>query len=132
LTIRDKPDALVKNILAGSPINGFKDRTGKKMTDSHLKAELGKHVSWVPTLYDQASGYVHLSEQHMYNSLGRTNESGTSLVKIDGRDGGRWTEDARVETIHSFCSATRLVLEIVEMWGICEKRKFEGGGQLAS
>lgn len=130
-TLTDKPDALVKNILAGSPINRFNDRTGKKMTDSHLKAELGKHVSWVPTLYEQASGYVHLSEQHIYNSLGIADESGTRLVKIDGRDGDRWTVKARVETIHSFCSATQLLLEVVEMWGVSDKRKVEGGGQPA-
>jgi hypothetical protein len=94
-----------------------------------LKAELAKHVSWVPTLYDQASGYVHLSEQHLYNSVGRADETGSSLIKIDGCDGDRWTDQARVETIHSFCSATRLLLEIIEMWGISEKRKSEGGGQ---
>jgi hypothetical protein len=102
------------------------------MTDSHLKSELGKHVSWVPTLYDQASGYVHLSEQHIYNSFGKADESGTNLIKIDGRDGDRWTDGARVETIHSFCSATQLLLEVVQIWGNSEKRNLEGGGQPAS
>jgi len=102
------------------------------MTDSYLKAELGKHVSWVPTLYEEASSYVHLSEQHIYNSFGRMNETGTSLVKIDGRDGDRWTVEARVNTIYSFCSATQLLLEVVKMWGMSDKRKVEGGGQPVS
>jgi hypothetical protein len=129
-SLTDDPGLLVKDVLAGSPIRNFKDRNRVKMTDSHLTSELAKLVPWVPTLYEQASGYVHLSEQHIYNSLGQADESGTQVIKIDGQDGSRWTPDACVQTIHSFSSATRLLLEVVEMWGKSPKRAAEGGGVL--
>jgi hypothetical protein len=129
-SLTDHPDLLVKEMLAGSPVHTFTDRDGNKMFDAHLKKEFGKLVSWVPTLYEQASGYVHLSEQHIYNSFGQPDESGQHRVKIDGRDGTRWSPNACVETIHSFCAATQLVLEVVEMWGKSPKRTAEGGGVL--
>ena len=127
-SLTDYPSLLVKRILLGLPINDFKDRTGSRMTDSHLVKELSKQVVWVEVLDKQASGYVHLSEQHMRNSFGPLDQSENSInkVKIDGRDGEVWTTELYVEAIHSFCAATQLLLEAVEMWATCDKRKLEG------
>jgi hypothetical protein len=117
-TLVDNPHDFALKVHTGNPINKQKDRSGKSLTDSYLAQQLTAKVPWVKSLYHQASGYVHLSEQHMVNSIGIPDDDGMTTIKITGHDGSVWTEDRYLEAIEAMDSSTRLVLELVEQWSL--------------
>jgi hypothetical protein len=115
-TLVDDPHALAGDIAKGTPVHKMKARNGHFMRDDYLKKQLTIEVPWVRALYDQASGYVHLSEQHIINTMGIPDEAGETVIGITGYDGRVWTEQRYIEAIEAFDASTRLVLELVKMW----------------
>jgi hypothetical protein len=115
-TLVDDPHALAGNIANGTPVYKMKDRNGRFMRDDYLKKQLTIEVPWAEALYHQASGYVHLSEQHIINTIGIPDEEGKTVIGITGYDGSVWTEQLYIEAIEAFDASTRLVLELVKMW----------------
>ena len=69
LNIAEDEDAVVKCVLEGGKIGSLKDKSGKKMTDSYLKKKLEQYDKRLPTVYDNASGYIHFSEKAMFQSI---------------------------------------------------------------
>ncbi len=67
--IAEDRNAVIQCIIDGSPIKNLKDKNGKKMLDGHLKDEVSKLDPIFATVYDQASGYVHLSEKAFYQTV---------------------------------------------------------------
>lgn len=67
--IAEDYDAVVDCIIQGGKINNHKSKTGKKMSDGYLKNEISKMDSVFANVYDQASGYVHLSEKAFYQMI---------------------------------------------------------------
>lgn len=69
--IAEDRNVAVQCIIDGNPIKNLKDTNGKKMTDGHLKDEITKIDSVFSKVYDNASGYVHLSEKAFYQTVER-------------------------------------------------------------
>ncbi len=67
--IAEDRNAAVQCVIDGNPIKNLKDTNGKKMTDGHLKDEITKIDSVFSKVYDNASGYVHLSEKAFYQTV---------------------------------------------------------------
>lgn len=67
--IAEDYDAVVECIIQGGKVSNYKDKSGKKMSDGHLKNEISKMDSIFADVYDQASGYVHLSEKAFYQMV---------------------------------------------------------------
>ena len=67
--IAQDKDAVVDCILSGDPINKQLSNSGKKLSDGYLKKEISKIDSQFETVYNQASGYVHLSEKAFYQTV---------------------------------------------------------------
>jgi len=115
-TLVDQPHDFAWKVVEGTPIRKLKDRHGKKMMDGYLVEELSKTYPWMSSLYKQASGYVHLSEKHIFNALSLWDREGMTAVKISGQDGSAWTEERYLETLEVFAVVTGLVLELVNAW----------------
>jgi hypothetical protein len=115
-TLVEHPHDFALEVHKGTPINKLKDRSGKLMSDAYLVDKLTAEVPWVKSLYKQASGYVHLSEQHIFNTIGIPGQDDMTTIGITGRDGAVWTEERYLEAIEAFDFSTRLVLELVERW----------------
>ena len=75
-------DAVTSSLIHGTPIKEFKDETGKKMTDGHLKDELTKIDASFAQVYDQASGYVHLSEKAFYQAVTEIDDDGRLTLQV--------------------------------------------------
>ena len=115
-TLVEDPHDFAGNILKGIPVRKMKDRYGKLMTDRYLVERLTIEVPWIETVYSQASGYVHFSEQHIINTIGIPDDMGVTTIGITGYDGTVWTEQRYLEAVEAFEYSTKLVLELVEMW----------------
>ena len=68
--------------ICGSPIKNEIDINGKKMTDFHLKEEVAKHDPKFKQVYNQASGYIHLSEKAFYQIVTDLDNHGKLTLQV--------------------------------------------------
>lgn len=73
--IAEDRNAVIQCVLNGTPIKNLKDTNGTKMTDGHLKNEVSKIDSDFAQVYNNASGYVHLSEKAFYQTVDSCDDS---------------------------------------------------------
>jgi len=66
LRLVDNPNSFAKEVFSGKQINKLKDRDGTRMTDARLVAHLAPVAPWLPDVYRNTSGYVHLSGSHIF------------------------------------------------------------------
>lgn len=79
--IVEEPHDFALQMLKGIPVRDMLDRTGKRMTDRYLVNLLGKEHDWMPRVYAETSGFIHLSEKHMLSVWGAgTGESFPAIV----------------------------------------------------
>jgi hypothetical protein len=114
--IVDKPHEFASQVLGGVPIRKLKDRAGRPMTDRYLLERLAVQYPWLTSVYEHSSGYVHLSEKHIFNTLRIKSDSERIVeMKISERD-EVVPERFYFEVIEAFSEATKLVLAMVFAW----------------
>jgi hypothetical protein len=84
--IVDKPHELAHQVLKGNPINKMKDQAGKLMTDRYLVETLGKKYEWMPRVYKATSGFIHLSDKHIFTVLASGEEDGHITLNVGAND----------------------------------------------
>ncbi len=65
---KDK-DAVIDSIISGKRINKEKDVNDNLLTDYYLKNAISKIYPNFNQVYDNASGYIHLSEKSFYQTI---------------------------------------------------------------
>lgn len=117
--IVDNPHEFVINIFKGEHIYKQKDKDGNQMTDSYLVEKLSELEPWVGNVYKQTSGYIHLSDKHIFHVLSVSkssfNDSISGILKI-GKGSSFISEKYYLEAIAAFKAATDLFLKYVEGW----------------
>jgi hypothetical protein len=111
-----KPHGFVLDVLKGQQINKNIDKDGYKMTDAYLISKLANEYAWLPVVYKNLSGYVHLSEHHLYDSVENiADESGSISWAITEKD-MRFPEKSWVEVIACFNESTDIFIKYLEGW----------------
>ncbi|MPM18868.1 hypothetical protein SDC9_65285 [bioreactor metagenome] len=77
----DKDEVINNYISAEHKLSKFIDAKGKKMTDAYLKEELTTYESDFATVYNNASGYIHLSEKSFF-AITRTKDENMVFFNI--------------------------------------------------
>lgn len=77
--IAEDRNAVIQCILDGTPIKNLKDTNGNKMLDGYLKDQVAKMDPVFSTVYDNASGYVHLSEKAFYQTVDSCDDYGIGI-----------------------------------------------------
>ncbi len=62
----DDPDSLVLKLLEGGQLNKEKSKNGRLLTDAYLVSEAEKLYPWLKSVYEETSGFIHLSDTHLY------------------------------------------------------------------
>lgn len=113
--IVDEPHEMAHQVLKGVPIRKQKDKTGAFMTDKYLVDGLSLEHSWVSRVYDSTSGFIHLSERHIFSVIDSAEEEDTIRVAIGGDDKGVHLE-VWMELSDAFLAATDLLFEYLKGW----------------
>ena len=93
----------------------MKDKGGKLLTDSYLVEIMSVEHPWVKRVYENCSGYVHLSEKHIFNSMTLGEEDRTVQLKISDRDD--WLPDSTyLEVVAAFAESTDILLKFAQGW----------------
>lgn len=109
------PSVVGEALLAGKPLNKIKSRTGEKLTDRYLYEAAAEHYPWIPEVYRQTSGFVHLSGRHIFAPITGVDDSKRQFTASIG--GGRvWTEQEMLEAVNAFIESTKCLLHLCSSW----------------
>ena len=114
-TLVKDPHKFALNVLDGIPIRNQRDMSNEKMTDAYLVKSLSERYPWIEGVYSGASGYIHLSEKHIFNSMKARSEEFTLDIKITDRD-AFVTDDVYLRAIYDFQRATDVLFDFVYAW----------------
>ena len=119
--IRFHASFLVKNphefsveVLGGAAIREMKDQSGHKMTDRYLVGKLSSGAEWLPRVYHETSGYIHLSGKHLMSAFTPAGDHQIDM-KIDEID-KPLPDSIYIEAIEGFCAATSLFMKYLYGW----------------
>ena len=77
---------LATHVMAGNSLRKFKDRDGNPLTDKHLVKNLEAELPWVEPVYDTLSGWVHLSESHVFSAVGPGKTEGSFVAAVGDQE----------------------------------------------
>jgi hypothetical protein len=110
------PHGFAVKILSGEHIRNIKTKEGKRMTDCFLVDEFSKEYKWIKSVYKNTSGYIHLSDKHMFiNITELDSKQRTTTSKISDKD-DHIPEKFKVEAVMAFTEITKLVLYRTNSW----------------
>jgi hypothetical protein len=110
------PHTFASAVLKGTPVKRLKDKTGNPLHDTYLVSCLSKQYPWVAKVYQKTSGYIHLSEQHIFQAIESVEEQERVIkIKMSAED-KELPEQTYVEAVEAFCSATKVFHHYVEGW----------------
>ena len=104
--IADDKNAVIDCIISGNRINKQKSTDGKNLSDANLRSALSKIDSRFSNVYNQASGFIHLSEKAFYQTVVRCEDS-----SIEFQIGGTLPEKRNpvlIECADAFIHFTKL------------------------
>lgn len=105
-------DDLARHVIGGNSLRRFKDRNGKELTDRHLVDSLKAEIEWVEPIYETLSGWVHLSESHVFSAIGPGKEEGAIVVAVGSQEEiPEQLFDQAVGAIEAIHSSTAQLLE---------------------
>lgn len=112
----DEPHKLATEFINGNPIRNLKERlTKQKLTDRLLVERLAEHHPWITAVYEKTSGYIHLSEIHLFNAMGK--KSGEEKLTVVASDSDSYiTEQQRTEAVYIMIELTTIVLWLLHSW----------------
>ncbi len=105
---------VAEKVFHGVQVRNLKDRAGNKMTDGYLVKKLAVHHPWVSEVYKHTSGFIHLSEKHIFNALHVADkEERTVVLKVSNQDA--WVPPSEyLEAIEGFTKITEVLLDLVK------------------
>jgi hypothetical protein len=126
------PHVVANEIIQGKPLKDIKGRNGKLMSDKNLRNLIvSKDPSkrqWIDDAYELASGYVHLSNHHVYHFLGQSpvGEDGKRMFAIDDND-EHIPQSHKDRLFKAFSVITNTVVQLVRTWADLRGRpNFDG------
>jgi hypothetical protein len=111
----ESPHAFAEKVLRGERVDKIKDRDGQPMRDQYLVNKLTEEYPWVKSVYEETSGYVHLSNKHIFNAHRAGKDEGIIEGKIAEGD-SYVKEDLYLEAIAAFKAITDILFDYVYGW----------------
>jgi hypothetical protein len=111
----DDPFDFAEKVVQGKRVRDLRARDGEKMTDRYLLNKVAVDHPWVTDVYEQTSGYVHLSDKHLYNAVRREEEGyhGFKIAVGDAFLPGKVYEEATA----AFMEITKVLFSYMRGWG---------------
>lgn len=108
------PHSLAEPLLNGEPLSRYKSRTGERLTDAYLRAEVSKLYPWIDRVYKATSGFIHLSRPHMFSTVTKVRDREV-IFKI-GEEGREWSDEEATEALDAFLKATKCLFHLSASW----------------
>ena len=115
----DNSDDLSLTILEGTPVRNLQDRDGKYMTDQYLLKKVVALYPWAPSVYENSSGFIHLSEKHILHTIrdAREDADGRTITMAVGTPADEYIPiSIKLEAVDCLHAETEAVLGLVASW----------------
>jgi len=111
--LQEKPHELAMLILRGERLDKQKDQYNRLMSDKYLAEQLSEKHPWVLKVYQETSGYVHLSRKHMLlaNEVEGKNKLISKISRFDDV-----SKAQKEEAINCMMEITRLQIGYLQSW----------------
>ena len=114
--IVENPHEFATKILAGEHVGRMKDKNGEKMTDRYLVEQLAVEYPWITQVYEKTSGYIHMSDTHMFSAFDGVNSEDRSVgIKIGATD-KELPDETYLEAIEAFRHTTQILARYIDGW----------------
>lgn len=110
------PHDFAIQVMRGKRINKMKSASGHEMRDAYLARELTKKHGWFKRVYETTSGYVHLSEMHVFGTITKIEEQAKEVEWALTANDCHMPEESFIEAVDCFSAATDIFLEYLEGW----------------
>jgi hypothetical protein len=139
--IRFSAASIVKNphefaieIMKGTQINHLKDKNGQKLSDKHLYTLLLKDYPWIERVYKQTSGFIHLSENHIWGTMNihdkeALNKEALTVSLSIGSTDRKLEPEEKFEAIVGMTLITKAICNCVYSW-VWTKRNPEKAAEI--
>ena len=117
IVMAEAPHDVANKVIHGTSLSKIKDRTGELMRDARLVQMLQQNNPWVKDVYDLASGYIHLSKEHILQFTSRCplKPDGTREFCI-GDEENHIPQGHKDSLVEGFIIVSRGVPRIVTEW----------------
>jgi hypothetical protein len=112
----DNQQKYAREVLAGTQINHMKASNGKRLSDAFLVKALSQTFPWIPNVYRQTSGFIHLSDRHIFQTISHTKEEERMVYFSVSAEDVRRPPEAYLEILHAFEAATVLICTLLGSW----------------
>jgi hypothetical protein len=116
------PHQFSTDVLAGKHIRNMKDRHGKRMTDQYLLDRISHKHPRIAKAYSHLSGYIHLSDKHIFNVLKLEGGDGKFSMHIGPTD-TYISDDIYLEAIIAFHGITQILFGYFRGWAVTKAAK---------
>lgn len=120
--LAENPHTFSEEVLKGIHIRKLKDRDGNLMTDRYLVEKISEKYPVMKSVYEHTSGYIHLSDKHIFNSLGQLKKDGTFHMKVSSSD-GFIKESDYLEALRAFFEITGVLFSYMKGWSLTKDGK---------
>jgi hypothetical protein len=112
----NNPHQFARQVMEGTPVRRLRDTNNRPLTDAYLIEKLSERHPELRDLYEEMSGYIHLSDKHI---LSMTTESQDNPKTISFRIASldiHLDDSVYINAIHAFRSTTDILLEYLQQW----------------
>lgn len=108
-------------VFKGEHVRNLKDREGKKMTDRYLVKKMSNEYPWMLKVYENTSGYVHLSNKHIFNSS-KIDDLKEGIISFSISEQDRWlTDEAKIEAIECMIEISKILYSYLAGWNYTKR-----------
>lgn len=116
----ENPQEFAMLAISGRPINKLKDREGKILSDARLVEIRAADYPWLPKVYENLCGYVHLSATHLSDAIKSFDEDGGISLRISQSDFD-FPESSWLELIDCFRENTAILAKFLEGYAVTKR-----------
>lgn len=102
-TYVDDPSKMALEVIKGKALNKFHSKDGKPLTDAYLIDRISKDHPWMKESYKRLSGYVHFSENQLFDSIVGVGSEEERTINISiATEDSNFPEVSWIEIVQSF------------------------------
>jgi len=119
----DNQSQFVVEVLQKKEVRKIKDRSGNYMSDIYLQDVLESDYSWLKGTYKNTSGYIHLSDQHFFNTLRASKSDRKGAVEIYiGPDDKMVSDEVYLGATEDMICVTHALLTFLGNWALTKNK----------
>jgi hypothetical protein len=106
----------IHKVLSGTPVRELRDKDNRRMTDAYLAQKLLSEYPWIQEMYRKTSGYIHLSEEHFFNTVRACGKGEGAVEAYIGPDDQMVSSRIYSEAVETMILVTHSLLTYMAEW----------------